>query len=794
MESKELLSKLKPIIIIIILFSLAFFIRAEAANISGAPDQMKSYFQEDNGLPYFSEMDSYYNYRMTQDFLSHGYLGDTKINGTNWDLHSFFPPGRSAEYTPLIAYLTAFFYKIANLFGQIPLLVVSFWTSAIIASLCVIPAYFFIRGITNDYGGITAGILVAVSPFYFSHTFAGFFDTDMFNFLLPLLVVWFYSESITSNDSRRKMIFAVLAALSIAIFSLAWEGWWYIFYILVFATIIYMIISKYFFKMETIKSFAKYPNKTQWLRDQPVILPLFIFAALSVILVFLAWGGGAINSFLGPLNVNQLQASTYGTAYPNVYISVGELQIPTLADVLNDSGGLLVFALGILAIPLLFWRSLPRKPKTKAKTKRKPAKRQRKRGRGRRTKDEIEEGPEIIDNIPTPEQRKNYLFYFVILSIWLILTAYAFTKGIRFVEAFSLPISISAGIFVGFIPNYLGKYIKTPNYRTITMIMLVVLISYGPVSVAYATSNSIVPGTDDSMVNSLVWIKNNTSNNTVITSWWDFGHLFAVKADRPVTFDGGSQNNARAYWVGKALFTNNENLSAGILQMLASSGDQGPLTLENYTKDTGKSVEILDKILIVDKNAAQNIMTNQYGLTQEQAQNVLKYTHPDNSTPDIFITSLDMASKAGWWSYFGGWNFTTKTGKNFIYSVASANSTTINNNTVLIQGQNGVVVQINSSNVTAGLLVNSTQIAQPHRLIIVDSGKKTLDKVVDNQSTFSIILTKDSNGILAVALNRELEDSMFTRLFFLQGEGLTHFKLAHKEPSGQPEVIVWKVS
>jgi len=794
MDSKELLSKLKPIIIVIILFSLVFVIRAEAVNINGAPDQMKSYFQEDNGLPYFSEVDSYYNYRMTQDFLDHGYLGDTKINGTNWDLHSFFPPGRSAEYTPLIVYLTAFFYKIANLFGQIPLLVVSFWTSSIVASLCVIPAYFFIRGITNDYGGITAGILVGVSPFYFSHTFAGFFDTDMFNFLLPLLVVWFYSLSITSTDSRRKMIFAVLAAISIALFSLAWEGWWYIFYVLVFATLLYMIVSRYLFNMETIKSWAKYPSKTQWLRDQPVILPLFIFAALSVILVFLAWGGGAINSFLGPLSATQIQASTYGSAYPNVYISVGELQIPTLGDVLNNSGGILVFALGILAIPLLFWRSLLRKPKSKAKTKQKPAKRERKRRRARKTKDEIKKEPEIIDNIPTPEQRKNYLFYFVLLSIWILITGYSFTKGIRFLEGFSLPIALSAGILVGLIPNYLENYIKTPSYRTITMIILVVLVSYGPVSTSYAISNSIVPGTDDAMVNSLVWIKNNTSNNTVITSWWDFGHLFAVKADRPVTFDGGSQNSARAYWVGKALYTNNENLSAGILKMLASSGDQAPLTLENYTKDTGKSVEILDKILIVDKNAAQSIMTNQYGFTQEQAQNVLKYTHPDNPTPDVFITSLDMAGKSGWWSYFGGWNFTTKTGKNFVYSAATANATSINNNTVLIQGQNGVVVEINASNVTAGLLVNSSQIAQPHRLIIVNNGKKALDQVVDNQSTFSIILIRDSDGIMTVALNRELEDSMFTRLFFLQGEGLTRFKLAHKEPSGTPEVIAWNVS
>ena len=80
----------------------------------------------------------------------------------------------------------------------------------------------------------------------------------------------------------------------------------------------------------------------------------------------------------------------------------------------------------------------------------------------------------------------------------------------------------------------------------------------------------------------------NTSSETVVMSWWDFGHLFAVAADRPVTFDGGSQNTPRAYWIGKALTTSNETLSLGILRMLSSSGDLAYETLDNYTNDSGK--------------------------------------------------------------------------------------------------------------------------------------------------------------------------------------------------------------
>ena len=39
-------------------------------------------------------------------------------------------------------------------------------------------------------------------------------------------------------------------------------------------------------------------------------------------------------------------------------------------------------------------------------------------------------------------------------------------------------------------------------------------------------------------------------------------------------------------------------------------------------------------------------------------------------------------------------------------------------------------------------------------------------------------------------MNKELEDSMFTRLFFMGGAGLTQFKAAY----GQPGVMVWSVT
>ncbi len=811
MSAKELLYKYRKFIIIILLFLVVFSIRAEAASIGGVPDQAKSFYQDQNGLAFFSEMDSYYNLRLTEDYLNHGYLGDTKINGTDWDLHSSYPPGQSAEYPPLIVYLTAFTYKFVNLFKHVPLNAVAIWIAPFIASLAVIPAYLLIRRITNDYGGITAGLLVGLAPAYFAHTFAGFFDTDQFNMLLPLLVVMFFIYSILAKNMKSRTIYASLSAISMLVFTLAWEGWWYIFYLIIATVVIYLLVSKFLFNFKPIKS-DYFKGKLAWFNDKPEIYTFVVFLVLSLILMSISLGlSGLFSGLESPIGVTKLQSAVQSTSYPNVYISVSELQIPSITEVINGVGGFLPLLFGIFGVIALIWKLKPKEVKKEVPDK-KPRK-PRRRGRNRRKEDEkeIEKDTKIIkpDQIP---QKRNYIFYIVLFSLWLLITAYAMTKGVRFIENFSLPIALSAGIFVGILLSYVKGHVKNISYQKIIMAVIVIAVVFSPITSAYGISSTVVPGTDNSMVSSLEWINNNTSNNTVITSWWDFGHLFTAVADRPVTFDGSSQNSPRAYWVGKALLTSNETLSVGILRMLASSGDMAPLTLDNYTNNTGKSAEILNNILGVNKTQAISIMTTQYNLTPDQAQTIVQYTHPNNPTPDVLITSSDMVGKAGWWSYFGSWNFTSNNGTNYQYLAAQMNSTTVNNKTLLIGG-NAVVAQANgTNNISAGIVDtnaitsndttatlneisnelqtgNGSLVIQPHTLTLINNNTVT-QTLVSNSSQYSILLINENDTYIAVAMNKELENSMFTKLFFEGGAGLTHFKSLY----GQPGVMVWGVT
>ena len=49
----------------------------------------------------------------------------------------------------------------------------------------------------------------------------------------------------------------------------------------------------------------------------------------------------------------------------------------------------------------------------------------------------------------------------------------------------------------------------------------------------------------------------------------------------------------------------------------------------------------------------------------------LEDTHPENPRPTIFVASSDMLQKAGWWSYFGSWDFDNLESTNYQYYVST---------------------------------------------------------------------------------------------------------------------------
>ena len=888
MNRETIITVTKSVIIILILMAVVFALKAPAADLNVIPDDIKADYIDSSGLPYFSEMDSYYNLRLTEDYVDHGYVGDEMVNGSEWDMHRWAPDGQQIVYELGIVKLTAFLHGIANqFFGDYSVKEVAFWTGAIISTLAVIPAFIFARRLTNDYGAIVATLIIALAPNYFAHTFPGFFDTDMFYYIFSLFFIFFFVESIRAKNIIFKVLFAIISIISIGLFSQSWTG--YIFYLgLMGIFAVAYLIACYYFNVGE-ESQEGYDNKIKWFIHQNAFLSVVILGIIGFVAAFIFYGGidgvlGIFSSLFGLLSLQS--ASVVVGGFPNVLISVAEMQMPALLGsgmtsaflantngVVNGIGGIAVLFAGLFVLYAFIKSALKLRKENiqSSSSSKKPLKSQR-----TSSAKKIDDGFKFkfnlgsLDAVSSGEllsDKRLTVLYGTLFIVWVVITALAVSRGSRFITTIVLPFGLMTGIFVGFATDYVKNKLDNDKWivaivficaflagvplGTINMVLGIVLFAvilavglfvvYGmksnsatqgipikkyvviiaivlalispSICGAYQTSDTVIPGTSDPMYNSMKWIDETQSDDTVITSWWDFGYLFEIAADRQVTFDGGSQTGERAFWLGQAMTTDNLELSAGIFRMLDSSGDQAVATLTEITGDTGKATDIIIDILPKTASDAQKTLTSKYHLTSAQAKEVVSYTHPSNPRPVIFVASSDMLQKAGWWSYFGAWDFENQTSENYNYYVPTTQVEVQQGQSgklALLDDQgmtvNAVIERGNGNNSTTAyteavysdsgeqIMVNDTEYnpLKASDIILIEDGYIVKNESIKGASdgNYTLFIMGENNQYTPILISNELANSMFTQLYLLGGAGQDLFEPVHAE-SG---VMLFKVN
>ena len=888
MNKETSMTIIKSVVIILILMAVVFALKMPAADLNIISDDYKADYMDSSGLPYFSEMDSYYNLRLTEDYVDHGFVGDEMVNGSEWDMHRYAPTGNKINYELGIVYVTSFLHDLAGqYFGDLSVREVAFWTGAIISTLAVIPAYIFSRRLTNVYGAIVATLIIVLAPNYFSHTFPGFFDTDMFYYIWSLFFIFFFVESIRAENIVYKVLFAILSIVSIGLFSQSWTG--YIFYIGLMGvfSVVYLIACYYFNVGEDNQN--EYPNKLQWFIRQIDLKSILILGIIGFIGIAVFKGiGGATGLFWEILNLLSLQSASRTVAgFPNVLVSVAEMQIPSMLGsgmismflantngVINGLGGILVFFAGLTVLATFALRVLKlrgdKAPASSSSSK--PHKSQRV-SSAKKLDNELKSGLNFGDfdlksiNELLSNKRLTVL-YATLFIVWVVITALAVTRGSRFITTIVLPFGLMTGIFVGiamdYIKNkvtddrillviifaaalfaaiplstvnmYLGillfvlivgagaaaTYLLKSNAQSskgipikkyVAVIAILLALAVPCVCGAYLTSETVVPGTSDAMWNAMTWINETQPEDTVITSWWDFGYLFEIAADKQVTFDGGSQAGERAFWLGQAMTTDNLELSAGIFRMLDTTGDQAVDYLVNITGDSGKATDILIDILPKSSSDAQKTLQSKYHLTGTQAKELLQYTHPENPRPVIFVASSDMLQKAGWWTYFGNWNFENQTSVNYNYHVPTQQ-------VEVKPGQTGKLALLNSGGMTVNVVIergtgNNTTTAYTEavhtdsgepiyvndtlynplnisNMMVVEDGYLVKNESVGNvkNANYTLFLIGQDNQYTPILMSNELANSMFTRLYLFGGSGQDIFEQVHSEQG----VLLFKVN
>ncbi|MBI4439916.1 hypothetical protein HY638_03000 [Candidatus Woesearchaeota archaeon] len=824
-------------------------------DVNSASQYFKSQFKDDNGDTYLIAIDPFFWLRHARNVLNNGHPGDILKDGKPYDTYMNSPTGRFVPADMFHAYLIAYLYKIYSLFNpDVSLMHISFYVPVLISALAVIPAFFVARRIAGDFGGLIAGIIVAVHPAFLVRTLGGISDTDGYNVFFPLVITWLFLECMGAKSLKYRILLAALNGFFVGLYAFSWSGWWYIFDFLLVAIIAYMayyaIIHRGEFKIGKILGQQSIKNALI------VLAAFFLFSGIFVAI----FTNGEIfykATIARPIGFTKLKEVGISTVWPNVYTTVAEQTPASLNSVIDQTGigSLFLFFLSLIGMVLPLVRR-----KAEAQTKWLYIL-----------------GCGVWYIVILALRPQNLLLFLGLISIpiailfiisiikredledinltmllimWYVSTIYASTKGVRFtlliVPAFALALGISFGILSDYFSKFFRDILKIDGrIARLSVVLVFLMLLVYPVNVlssSYNAATAQVSDMNDGWWNSLDKINREASKNSIITSWWDFGHWFKYIGNRPVTFDGTSQDSPPAHWVGRILSTSNEDEAVGILRMLDCGANTAYDKLLPSVNDVAKTIDIIHQIVVLGKDDAGKVLLNK-GLSPEQADEVLKHTHCE--PPEAyFVASEDMVGKSGVWAHFGNWNFdralmyntlkrpeyasdfkkgvdflvqrfnmTEQQASNVAYEIQNLKTSEDANNWIApwpgyqsgakacrkladneieCDSIQGAKIRVNLETLQADVQTGNG-IMHPNALwLATKDGMR--ERSFNDTIGVSIVVFPDGNNYRNIAASPEIAGGMFTRMFFLAGHGLEHFKpFSYQTTVGGGQIYIYKV-
>jgi len=558
-----------------------------------------------DGFVYAPDIDTYYWLRQADNILENGHVGDKIVDGEPWDSRMNAPFGveSSASFNP---YFGVFIHKVLNLFGNFSLMFSMMWIPIIVGALAILPVFFLVKRFGNLFGAVFAALLIACLPYFVGRSSFGLFDTDVYNVTMPLFVVASFILFLDNlGKGFKSWFYLIVASFTVGLYSFIWMGWWFIFDILLGVCVIYMLFVWLVKKTRFKKVFQFSQNILAWFVISGIFVTLFtnfktFLGIFTNPLVYL--------SLDRVVNVNSL--------FPNVFTTVAELNPASLPTIMAILGGSLLFCFVFIGLFSILFYDFFKKKFT-----------------------------------------LTFLFL-LLLGFWFFVSLYMANSGVRFilllVPCFILAFGLVVSYFVKLLVYGFGKIGLNKFWAFGVCALCFSLLLVVQVGASMDQAGNSVPLMNDAWWDSLSWVKENTSEDSIIVSWWDYGHWFKSVADRGVAFDGASQNSPLAYWVGKLLVTSSEVESVGILRMIACGNSRAFDSLDAEFNDTVRSVEVLDRIVSLGYTDALIVLKDE-GVVD--VGKVLDYSHCVPSAPALVYASSDMVSKAPVWTHFGLWSF-----------------------------------------------------------------------------------------------------------------------------------------
>ncbi|MBI4153838.1 hypothetical protein HY501_00725 [Candidatus Woesearchaeota archaeon] len=336
--------------------------------------------------PYLRNIDSYNFYSEMEDIAEDGYLSPR-------DPLKLAPHGtdRGQDF---YAYAVAYPYIFFSLFADMPLWEFMIWFPPFLAALMAVPMYFIAKTLYDRKAGLIAAAFIVFDTSIIARTLGGDPDSDVMVMIMPLVIIalflFMYRIADKSKITPKLMLLAVLTGLSLVAWRLTWGGFWFVIWLITGFLILKLIVD-----------FIRTKNwRRVWATRRTLLAAYVVMMAVFFAFTLPMFGTSVVEATItGPIQFPEIKSE--GGTFPNVYVSVAELQNPgSIRDIIARVG--VSFFLLIFSLIYLLYSFI---------------------------------------------KKRQHLDTVILLGIWFLGPFLATIVAVRFTILFAAPIAIGTGIF-----------------------------------------------------------------------------------------------------------------------------------------------------------------------------------------------------------------------------------------------------------------------------------------------------------------------------------------------------------
>jgi asparagine N-glycosylation enzyme membrane subunit Stt3 len=749
--------------------------------IAKAARSLEAASLEERPYPYLLAADSYYFYDLTEKVIENGSIGE-KFEGSKFYHPEMLAPSGYWQPINLHPYIGAAVYRFMQIFDKnIDLMYAVSFTPLIITILTIVVFLIALAVLgCRPLFAFTGAVFFLLAPIYLKRSMFAWYDNDTYTalFAFAILAIIFHAFKLISRSESDKtfilkqpLILGLSAALLSLLYAFFWEGWVFLFGVLILSSILTipaLIILK----------------RTKNIVINHFSLFLIFFVAI-VVFIATAFGfkdfavifgerAGALKAFLAPKL----------SLWPDLFFTVGELQKSPISEIAVLAGGLFFVVIAIFGTVILLIKGIKKEK-----------------------------------DIPlsTP----------IVLSILLATTLYLSIGAQRFTLLLLIPLALAFPLGLQMIFDFsltvLNKFNTRKNqiYDRISRILLILLTVLTILIPIVHTQKTIetLPNNiyNDVWNNALIKIKERTPPNSIINTWWPPGHFIKAIADRRVTFDGATISTPQAYWMAQFFLTSDELTAVGILRMLNNSGnDAADFLTKKIGLPLSASVEIL-KIAVRLNPLQAALFYSTFLKDKAHVQELIKLTHsfPPPSYCMIYNEFVEGNVQLG---LLGRWNFKkveelntqpeklkqlpapkSKEYLDFLWELVGGQLRYSGPLAELSRRGDEIIFPENIifDQKEKTVIVNSAKYGKgrPSTIIYADNGNVIEKKQSLSNLSYSAVIIQKDQKMICLLMDNELARSMLTRLYYFEAKGLQFIKpfISESDMTNRTEIKVFEV-